>query len=140
MSYLFSVLFFILCLLFPLHHVHADGQPVIKEFVAHPSSGNKEWVELYVPNGMDVTGYWIDDDTDFINDSGSSSKKEITSVTQGSDSQHVVYELSSSMFNNDGDTVALFSPDGTLIDHYSYASDPGDDISIGRTPDATGDF
>jgi hypothetical protein len=140
MSYL--KIFFVLVCIFLFTHVstYADGQPVINEFVAHPSSGNKEWVELYVPNGMDVTGYWIDDDTDFANDSGSSTKKQITSVIQGSDSQHVVYELSSSMFNNDGDTVALFSSDGTLVDHYSYANDPGVDISIGRTPDATGDF
>src|ERR1700733_10992481 len=98
----------------------ADGQPLINEFLPHPNSGGKEWVELYVPISTDMTGYWIDDDTDFANDSGSSAKKQITSVIQGSDSQHVVFELSSSMFNNDGDTVALFAPDGTLIDHYTY--------------------
>ena len=59
---------------------------------------------------------------------------------QGSDSNHVVFELSSSMFNNDGDTVALFSPDGTLLDQYIYTKDPGVDVSIGRTPDETGGF
>src|SRR6185437_7133585 len=48
--------------------------------------------------------------------------------------------LSSSMFNNDGDAVALFSPDGVLIDQYSYPKDPGIDISIGRTPDQLGGF
>lgn len=97
-------------------------------------------MEIYVPDGSNITGYWIDDDTDFNNDTGSSEKKQITSITQGSDNQHVVYELSTSMFNNDGDTVALFAPDGTLIDHYVYAKDPGKDISIGRSPDGTGDF
>ncbi len=70
--------------------IYADGQPIINEFLAHPGTGNKEWVELYVPSGMDVTAYWIDDDSDFTNDSGSSSKKQITSVTQGNDIQHVL--------------------------------------------------
>ncbi len=118
----------------------ADSHPVINEFLPHPSTGNKEWVEIYVPEGMDITNYWIDDDTDFTSDSGNSSKKQMTTFIQGSDSKHVVYELSSSMFNNDGDTVALFAPDGALVDHYTYTSDPGVDISIGRTPDGTGDF
>jgi hypothetical protein len=140
MSYLFSILLVLWCLIFPLFLVHADSKPVINEFLAHPGTGAKEWVELYVPDGVDVTNYWIDDDTDFANDSGNSSKKQITSVVQGSDSRHEVFELSSSMFNNSGDTVALFAPDGTLVDHYDYTNDPGIDVSIGRTPDAVGDF
>src|SRR5260221_2407173 len=118
----------------------ADQQPVINEFLPHPSSGNKEWVELYVPDSRDLTGYWIDDDTDFTNDSGNSAKKQITTVIHGSDTNHVVFELSSSMFNNDGDTVVLFAPDGTLLDDYAYTRDPGFDVSIGRTPDGNGSF
>jgi hypothetical protein len=85
----------------------------------HPGSGDKEWVELYAPDGSSLNNYWIDDDTDFSSDTGSSAKKQITTTIPGSDSQHVVFELSSSMFNNDGDTVALFSSDGILIDQYS---------------------
>ncbi len=139
LSTLFFSLFLICSIAIPLKSF-ADGQPVINEVLVHPSSGKKEWVELYVPDGASVNDYWIDDDADFINDSGSSVKKQITSVTQGSDSNHVVFELSSSMFNNDGDTVALFSPDGTLLDQYTYTKDPGVDVSIGRTPDETGNF
>lgn len=139
MSYKYLVLFIIIFLVAPLP-AYGDGQPVINEFLPHPSTGNKEWVELYVPDGIDITNYWIDDDTDFVSDSGSSGKKQITSAVQGSDSKHVVFELSSSIFNNDGDTIALFSSDGTLMDHYTYSFDPGIDISIGRAPDATGDF
>lgn len=52
----------------------------------------------------------------------------------------MVFELSSSMFNNDGDTVELFAPDGILVDHYTYTKDPGIDTSIGRAPDGTGNF
>jgi lamin tail-like protein len=142
MSYLFTLLIsvFLLCVTVLPGHSYADGQPVINEILVHPGSGKNEWVELYVPDGSSLNNYWIDDDTDFTSDTGSSTKKQITAVIQGSDSQHVVYELSSSMFNNDGDTVALFAPDGTLIDHYTYTKDPGTDISMGRTPDGTGDF
>ena len=142
MSYLryLSVLILSIYVSFIQSRVYADGQPVLNEFLVHPSTGDKEWVELYVPDGVDVTNYWIDDDIDFASDTGSSGKKQITSVVQGSDGRHIVYELTSSMFNNNGDTVALFSPDGTLIDQYHYTDDPGSDISIGRTPDATGDF
>ncbi len=87
-----------------------------------------------------MTSYWIDDDADFVSDSGSSAKKQITAVVQGADSRHSILELSSSMFNNDGDSVALFSLDGVLLDHYQYSNDPGEDISIGRSPDGAGGF
>jgi hypothetical protein len=117
----------------------ADNAIVINEVLVHPSSGNKEWVEFYTP-GTDLTNYWVDDDTDFNSDSGSSPKKQMTALVAGADAHHVVYELDSSMFNNDGDTVALFSPDGKLVDSYQYTSDPGEDITIGRTPDVTGAF
>ncbi|MGI8420444.1 MAG: lamin tail domain-containing protein [Candidatus Levyibacteriota bacterium] len=118
----------------------ADQAIVINEVLVHPSSSHKEWVEFYLPDGTSVTNDWIDDDSDFINDDGGSSKKLITAVVAGSDAQHVVFELSSAMFNNDGDTLALFSPEGQLIDQYHYNKDPGVDIAMGRTPDATGGF
>jgi len=141
MSYLRTSFCLFLIFLFVIAiPVFADTQPVINEFLPNPSSDNKEWVELYVPDGVDITNYWIDDDTDFASDTGSSSKKQITSIASGSDSHYVIFELSSSMFNNGGDTVALFTPDGTLVDSYAYTKDPGIDISIGRAPDVIGDF
>lgn len=141
MSYIRAFLGLFLLFLFVLASpVLADAKPVINEFLAHPGSDNKEWVELYMPDGVDITNYWIDDDTDFASDTGNSSKKQITNVVAGSDSHYVVFELSSSMFNNDGDTLALFTPDGTLVDNYTYTKDPGVDITLGRTPDVTGDF
>jgi outer membrane biosynthesis protein TonB len=44
------------------------------------------------------------------------------------------------MLNNSGDFVVLFSPEGVIVDQYQYNQDPGVDISIGRSPDKTGDF
>lgn len=142
MSYLRSIFVFsfvIVILVLPVQSI-AEGQVVINEFLPHPSSGNKEWVEIYVPEGIDISNYWIDDDTDFTNDTGSSSKKQITSIIQGADNKHLVFALPSSMFNNSGDTIALFTPEGSLVDSYTYTDDPGSDISIGRTPDGMGDF
>ena len=132
------ILFCILSLSFS-KPVFADGGVVINEALVHPSNGNKEWVEFYT-SGTDLTNYWVDDDTDFAVDTGGSSKKQITTPVQGVDTHHVLFELSSSMFNNDADTIVLFSPEGQLIDSYTYTDDPGVDISIGRTPDAIGDF
>jgi hypothetical protein len=120
--------------------VMAASDIVINEAIIHPSTGNKEWVEFYSASGTDLTNYWIDDDTDFINDSGGSKKRQMTTIIKGSDVQHSVFELSSSMFNNDGDTISLFSPDGTLADQYHYEKDPGNDVSIGRNPDGIGNF
>jgi len=54
----------------------AGGQITINEFLPHPGSGNKERVELYIPDGASVFGYLIDDDTDFNDDSGSIAKNK----------------------------------------------------------------
>lgn len=137
---MFIIWFFVYCLVVLPRQVVADEHPVINEFLPHPGTGNKEWVEVYVPDGSDVTNYWLDDDPDFANDTGSSGKKQITSPLQGSDSHHIIFELASSIFNNDGDTIALFTPDGALVDQYQYTIDPGTDVSIGRTPDEIGNF
>lgn len=132
---------FISCLAFLLFvsPVSANGSPVINEALVQPSGSNKEWVEFY-GNGIDLTNYWLDDDSDFTSDSGSSTKKQITTTVQGSDTSHIVYELPSAIFNNDNDTIVLYSPDGQIVDQYHYSSGPGEDMTLGRTPDGTGGF
>jgi Lamin Tail Domain len=140
MSYLLSLLLLFLCLIYASTYVYADSKPLINEFLPHPGTGEKEWVEFYIPDDTDIAGYWIDDDKSFDSDDGNSHIKKITSAVQGSDTHHAVFELSSSMFNNNGDTIALFDQNGTLVDHYVYTKDPRVDVSIGRVPDETGDF
>lgn len=110
----------------------------INEAVVHPSSGGHEWVEFYNPDHINITQYYIDDDTDFINDVGSS-KKQLSAI-QGSDTDFPYVDLTSSMFNNDGDSVVLFDTNGNVIDQYTYTKDPGENISFGRNPDGSGDF
>ena len=109
---------------------------VINEIFVHPSTGGDEWVEVYNPTNIDLTSYFIDDDTNFADDIGSS-KKQLTTISNGT---YSVFILSSSMFNNAGDFVVLFDSTGNIIDQYEYTSDPGIDVVLGRTPDGNGTF
>jgi hypothetical protein len=104
---------------------------LINEFMAHPGSGSSEWVEVYNPDNLDLSAFWIDDDTSFTSDSGSSSKKSLSSIGTGI----YPYIDLNSMLNNSGDYIVLFSGDGTIIDQYQYTTDPGTDVTIGRSPD-----
>lgn len=107
----------------------------INEFLAHPSTGNNEWVEFYNPSEENMSSYYLDDDTSFTDDSGSSSKKSLSSIN--TTNPKYPYLEFSSFLNNDGDRVVLFSSDGTIIDQYQYTSDPSTDKSIGRNPDGS---
>lgn len=130
--------FLLVFLLITPTNLYADQQIVINEFVAHPSVGNNEWVEVYVPDGSSLKGYWLDDDTNFTNDSGNSKKISLDTAVSGIDSNHKVIEISTSMFNNSGDDVVIFNAAGDIIDQYKYTSDPTENVSVGRTPDGTG--
>lgn len=122
----------------PHQKVFAENKIVINEFMAHPGTGNNEWVEIYNPDGADISNYWIDDDTDFGSDSGSSSKKSLSSINK--DNQKYQYIELSSVLNNTGDLVVLFDAGGNIVDQYEYTDDPGQDVVIGRSPDGTGQF
>lgn len=113
------------------------AQVVINEFVP---DANPEWVEFYnaSESAEFLKDYWLDDDTSFEVDSGSSSKKSLVSLDTTNPSYPFI-EVSS-FLNNGGDFVVLFSPEGGIVDQFQYTSNPGDNVSIGRSPDATGDF
>ncbi len=135
-SIIFIYLFLFLFILLPKSS--AEGSIKINEFLAHPSSGNKEWVEFYNPDHIDLSGYFLDDDTDFGSDTGNSSKKNLATINN--DNPLFPYFEMSSFLNNSGDYVVLFSSTGELIDKYQYTKDPGADIAIGRFPDGTGEI
>ena len=109
----------------------AGENPTVNEFFAHPSTGNKEWVEFYNLDNIDLSAYYLDDDLDFVNDSGSSSKKSLSSIDNSSTSPYPTFEFDS-FLNNSGDFVVLFDPNGTIIDQYQYIDDPGENVSVGR--------
>lgn len=114
---------------------------VLNEFVADPGTGGDEWVELY--NASDsaefLKSYYLDDDTSFESDSGNSSKKLLSSLNT-SNSLYPFIVLSSAMFNNEGDSVVVFDSVGNIVDQYTYSTNPGDNVSIGRNPDHSGAF
>lgn len=110
---------------------------VINEFNPNASP---EWVELY--NASDsaeyLKSYYLDDDISFTEDSGSGTKKLLTELITMSATYP--YIDISSFLNNGGDYVVIFDSLGSLIDQYQYTHDPGDGITIGRSPDNTGSF
>lgn len=114
---------------------------VINEFVPAPSAVNQEWVELY--NASDsadyLKSYYLDDDTSFDSDAGSSAKKVLTNLNT-SNPHFPFFAFTSAILNNDGDSVVLFDPSGTVVDQLAYYDNPGGDVAIGRYPDQTGQF
>ena len=132
------LLFFLSFFVFFPTYAYADGNLVINEFLAHPSTGNKEWVEFFNPDAIDISHYWIDDDDSFTDDKGSASKRSLESLNT-SNSSYPYIELSS-FLNNDGDKVVLFDDSDTIVDQFHYDKDPGVDVPIGRFPDGTGSF
>ena len=132
----FKYLIFVFLFLF-VFASSAFSQVEINEFVPDASP---EWVEFF--NASDsaeyIKNYYIDDDTDFLGDSGNSPKKLLTGLDI-SNFQYPFINLSS-FLNNTGDFVVLFNPVGEVVDQYSYSLNPGDGVSIGRSPDHTGGF
>ena len=138
--------FFVVTIIF-VPSVYADANLVINEFLANQSSDQDEWVEFYNPDYLDLTGYWIDDDIDFVSDSGNSSKKQLTASNLNVSNPTLPYAtLSSSMFNDtcgsSCDYVALFSPDGSIVDQFQYTSEmiKQEGKTIGRSPDGSDAF
>lgn len=136
----FIVLFILLFIFFP-KQIHA--QVVINEFVV---DGSPEWVEFYNASSSAefLKSYWLDDDTDFTTDTGSSTKKVLTDLVT-TNTTYPFIEMNSFLNNSansagEWDHVVLFDSSGAIVDQYQYTSNPGDGISIGRSPDRTGGF
>lgn len=132
-----SIVVFGITILFLWFPSNIFAQVVINEFLPDASP---EWVEFY--NSSDsaeyIKSYYLDDDTDFTSDAGSSSKKVLSELNISNVT--FPYIEISSFLNNSGDFVVLFNSDGALIDQYQYSSNPGSGVSIGRYPDRTGSF
>lgn len=93
--------------------------------MAHPSSGN-DWIEIYNTTGsaIDLAGWTLVDST--------STMKTLSGSLNSS--SFVFFEVSNRL-NNSGDYIYLKDVSGNTIDSYSYTSDPGSNVSIGRMPD-----
>jgi hypothetical protein len=88
----------------------------ISEVMVAPENEN-EWIEIYNDNNFDVTlnDWYIDD----IENAGSVPKKINIKILSKS---YRVIEITSSIFNNLGDTVRLLDNSNSLKDSFSYSS------------------
>ncbi len=87
----------------------------LSEVMVNPTTGEKEWVEIYNDNDFSVSlnNWYIDDQVN----AGSSPK--IFSLIIDVKSYRVI-DLTSSMFNNDGDSVRLLDFNKNLKDDFEY--------------------
>lgn len=87
----------------------------ISEAMVNPVSGEKEWVEIYNNNDFPVslTDWFIDD----IENGGSSPKTFLLNIDR---KNYNTIEISSSIFNNSGDSVRLLDFNGNLKDGFEY--------------------
>ena len=119
-----------------LHHTAAPVPPtntptatpyptdiLINEFLANPKTlYSNEWIELYNAgsSAADLAGWKLDDIE------GGSAPYTLPSGTTVAPGAFLVIELPSAMLNNDGDSVRLLWPDGSLADAISYAGSVAD--------------
>lgn len=87
----------------------------LSEVMVNPKIGEKEWVEIYNDNDflVELRNWYIDD----IENAGSTPKSFTAILDKKS---YKVVELSSSIFNNDGDWVRLLDFDRREKDSFEY--------------------
>lgn len=87
----------------------------ISEVMMDPPVGEYEWVEIYNSSDFSISlsNWYIDD----IENAGSAPKSFSLTIAAN---QYAVVELSSSMFNNDGDTVRILDQNKVEKDVVSY--------------------
>lgn len=112
----------------PLPTLQADIINIyINEIMPYPETGLNEWVELYNDNDYSVllSNWFIDD----VENGGSVAKKFSLEIPPKG---FKVFNLTSSMFNNDKDSVRLLDSNKNFIDGFEYV-DPIQGKTIGRT-------
>lgn len=105
---------------------------VINEFVADPSDGEKEWIELYNTSGnlIDLSGWAIHE--------GSGSVTQLSGIlgTSGP-ARFLVIENPAGNLNNGGDSIVLRDKEKQSIDTVSYGS--WDDGNLSNNAPAAAD-
>ena len=106
----------------------------LSEVEPYPASG-KEWIEITTLDAsqpINLAGCTLSNNKQRIRTIG-------TAVLDPAVSRYAVIALTSARLKNDGDTLALYAPDGQPIDSMSYAQTKKGQTWI-RTPDITGDW
>ncbi|MDB4299212.1 lamin tail domain-containing protein, partial [Flavobacteriaceae bacterium] len=133
---------------------------IINEFLADPdgdangdgttNTGDDEFIEIYnnTLSDIDVSGYMINDSSGLRHTFPSGSvipAGEVIVVFGGGTPTNIpcLSQTASVGFlglNNSGDTITLFDASSVVVTSYSYGSEGGDNQSLGRNVDITGDF
>jgi hypothetical protein len=94
---------------------HNHDSIYLSEVMANPPTSEKEWIEIYNNNDFSVSlnNWYIDD----LENAGSSPKIFSLEIAPKS---YAVFDLTSSMFNNDGDSVRLLDFNKNLKDDFEY--------------------
>lgn len=105
----------------------------LSEIYPAPDTDGHEWIEienLDASTPVPLAGFVI-----------RNGKKQIAALTSGvidpTVSRYAVIEFTSGHLTNDGDTVSLYDPNGTLVDSQSYGSTPHDESWIRLPQDNT---
>ncbi len=87
----------------------------LSELYSYPDSGENEWVEIYNNNdfSINLTNWYLGDI-----ENGGSSPKLINLIIETK--SYAVFDLTSSMFNNTGDSVRLLDFNKSLKDSFEY--------------------
>ncbi len=93
-----------------------SGNIIINEFLSDPSSGDKEWLELYnkTTSSIDLSGWTFSDNAATTTLSG-----VIGTTTEN---KYLVIEFNSRRLNNAGDIIAIRDASGQLIDQIAYGN------------------
>lgn len=87
----------------------------LSEAMVNPLTGEKEWVEIYNNNDFLVLlNNWYIDDLESAGSTPKTFSLEINAKSYG------VFDLNSSMFNNDGDSARLLDNNKSLKDDFEY--------------------
>ncbi|MFA6533330.1 MAG: lamin tail domain-containing protein [Patescibacteria group bacterium] len=91
------------------------GNIYLSEAMVNPPTGEKEWVEIYNDNDFSVSliNWYIDDQ-----ESAGSSPKIFSLIINAK--SYGVVDLTSSIFNNDGDSVRLLDFNKDIKDDFEY--------------------
>ncbi|MDO8610279.1 MAG: lamin tail domain-containing protein, partial [bacterium] len=106
----------------------------LSEVMSYPNTNEHEWIEIYNNNNFSVSlkDWYVDD----IENGGSSPKQFSLDLQANS---YGIYDLSSSMFNNDGDTLRLLNSNKSLIEEFEY-TDSVQGKTFGRNSLSSNDF
>ena len=109
------------------------GGVLLNEFLPHPGSGSKEFIEIVNAGDapVDISGWQLDDAP------GGSAPYFIPPGTIIQPGALMVFfkDATGVILNDVGDTARLLHPEGTVADERTYTRNPGTNVSWARVPD-----